>query len=373
MTPNTSRRTTSQTSGSVDPSTKLASLETRLSDAFTPNGHFLDTATIGLPPKIAIEKMDEVLKGWQEGTLYTPDFDVSVRNSLTHFSELVGVEAVNCAIVPQVSITTAMVAGSLPEGSTVLLAEEDFTSVLFPFFVQGDIGRLKLRVVPLERLYESMTQEVDLVAVSAVQSADGRVVDLEILSSLCEEHSIKSYLDLTQAAGWKQIPGYRFDVLAASAYKWLCSPRGTGFMAVSPSAQGWLKPFNAGWYAGTDPWTSIYGSPLRLSEQAWRYNVSPDWFGYYAAAPTLALLSEIGTEAIEAHNVHLANLLRSELGIASSNSAIVSLKTDTPLEEFMAANIQTSVRAGKTRITFHLYNDASDVEVAAKVLARGVR
>ncbi len=344
-------------------------LERSLSKEFSPTGHFLDTATIGLPPETAISRLSEMVKAWQGGVLNTPDFDQSVTGSINHFANLVGVDPKTCAIVPQVSISSAMVAASLPEGSTVVLAEEDFTSVLFPFFVQSDLGKLKLKVVPFDRVLESLTDEVDLVAVSAVQSADGRVIDLDALSEIANLHGIKTYLDLTQAAGWKRIEASRFDVVSVSAYKWLCSPRGTGFLYASKTSSEWLKPFNAGWYAGEDPWSSIYSSPLRLSSDGRKYNISPDWFGYYAAEPTLAHLEEIGIDSIEAHNVYLANLLRSELGLSDSNSAIVSLTTDAPLEKFREANIQTSVRAGRTRITFHLYNDVEDVEAAAKVLS----
>ena len=346
-----------------------AELERSLSKEFSPTGHFLDTATVGLPPMTAILRFSEVIKDWQSGVLHTPDFDRSVKGSINHFANLVGVDPKSCAIVPQVSITSAMVAASLPEGSTVVLAEEDFTSVLFPFLIQRDLGKLKLRIVAFDQLLESLTSEVDLVAVSAVQSADGRVLDLDALSEVATLHGVKTYLDLTQAAGWKRIEANRFDVVSVSAYKWLCSPRGTGFLYASKTSAEWLKPFNAGWYAGDDPWSSIYGAPLRLSNDGRKYNVSPDWFGYYAAEPTLALLDQIGIDSIETHNVYLANLLRSELGLSESNSAIVSLATDVPLEKFLEADIQTSVRAGRTRITFHLYNDIEDVEAAAKVLS----
>ena len=71
-------------------------------------------------------------------------------------------------------------AASLSPRSVVLAAQEDFTSVLFPF-LRAD---LDVRLVPLDRLIEAITDEVDLVAVPAVQSADGRLIDLAALSSL---------------------------------------------------------------------------------------------------------------------------------------------------------------------------------------------
>ena len=77
----------------------------------------------------------------------------------------------------QASQFVGLVAASLRPRSVVLAAEEDFTSVLFPF-LRAD---LDVRLVPLDRLVDSITSEVDLVAVSAVQSADGRLIDLAAL------------------------------------------------------------------------------------------------------------------------------------------------------------------------------------------------
>lgn len=81
------------------------------------------------------------------------------------------------AIGAAVSELVGLVASSLPSGSEVVCAEEEFTSVLFPFLVRQQAGELVVRVVPLERLAEAVRSSTTLVALSAVQSADGRVFD----------------------------------------------------------------------------------------------------------------------------------------------------------------------------------------------------
>ena len=54
------------------------------------------------------------------------------------------------AIGNQVSTFTGLVAAALPDGARVLAAEEDFTSVLFPFLAHADRG-VRVQTVPLER------------------------------------------------------------------------------------------------------------------------------------------------------------------------------------------------------------------------------
>ncbi len=53
--------------------------------------------------------------------------------------------------------------------------------------------------------------------------------------------------------------------------------------------------------------------------------------------------------------------------MSPSNSAIVSL--GTPRGQALAdAGISAAVRAGKVRLSFHLYNTKADVDLAASIL-----
>ncbi|HET8821905.1 MAG TPA: aminotransferase class V-fold PLP-dependent enzyme [Thermoleophilaceae bacterium] len=107
----------------------------------------------------------------------------------------------------------------------------------------------------------------------------------------------------------------RVDALACSAYKWLCSPRGTAFVSLRPELAETLTPLAAGWYAGVDPYESFYGTTLRLAPEARRVGVSPAWFPWVATAPTLELLLEAGIDAIHAHDLTLATRFREGLGL----------------------------------------------------------
>jgi selenocysteine lyase/cysteine desulfurase len=253
----------------------------------------------------------------------------------------------------------------------VLAAEEDFTSVLFPFLAHADRG-VRVQAVPLDRLVEATRPGVDLVAVSAVQSADGRLVPggLDRLAAAAAEHGCLTYVDATQAVGWLPFDAGRFDFVSCAAYKWLLSPRGTAFGVVRPERLGMLRPLHAGWYAGADPWTSIYGPPLRLASEARRLDISPAWLAWAGTVPALELLSEVGISAIHRHDLGLANALRARLGQPVSDSAIVTVATDAGLERLRAANVRASIRAGAVRLSFHLHNTDADVEAVARALGR---
>ncbi len=337
-----------------------------LSDAF-PDAHgYLNTATLGLPTHTAIEAITTHLDEWRDGRCDAPGFDREVDRSREAFARIVGIRPDRVAIHAQVSVVSALVASSLPDGARVLCAEEDFTSVLYPFLVDH---RLDVRVVPLAGLLDAVTREIDLVAVSSVQSADGRRLDLDALAAAARDADARTYVDITQAASWVPLDVGRFDVTACGAYKWLCCPRGTAFMTVDEAAVDWLVPRAANWYAGADRWgSSIYGPAMELPDEARRYDVSPAWIAWIGAAPALEVLADLGPEAIGAHDVALANRLRSALDLPPGDSAIVSLDVDGGVERLTAAGIRCAGRAGKVRLSFHLYNTTDDADRAAAVL-----
>jgi selenocysteine lyase/cysteine desulfurase len=340
-----------------------------LAASFPPARGFLNTASLGLPSEAGVAAIERHLADWRRGRSQPPDFDDDVNRSRRAYATLVGVEADAVATLSQVSVATGLVASSLPDGATVLCAEEDFTSVLFPFLADR---RLRVRSVPLERLVASIDPEVDLVAVSLVQSADGRRLDADALAAAAATAGARTFVDVTQAAGWMQLDARPFDVTACGAYKWLGCPRGAAFVTVTPAATEWLVPRHAGWYAGGDPWLSIYGPPLRLADDARRYDTSPAWIAWVGSAPTLELLAATGMPAVEHHDVGLANQLRDRLDLARSDSPIVSVEVAEGADALDRAGIRCANRAGKVRLSFHHYNTVADVDLVVEALGTTV-
>ena len=336
---------------------------------FEPENVYVNTASIGLPPRRALDALAGAIDTWRTGRAEAAAYDAVVTRARERFAELVGTTPARVAIGNQVSTFGALIATALPAGAVVLGAEEDFTSVLFPFMAHADRG-VSVKTVPLAGLLDAIRPGVDLVAVSAVQSADGRLVPggLDALAGAAAGHGCMTFIDATQAIGWLPFRADAFDFVACAAYKWLMSPRGTAFGVVKPERLGMLRPLYAGWYAGDNPWTSIYGPPLRLAGDARRLDISPAWLSWVGTVPALDLLAEVGIEAIHGHDVGLANALRARLGMPPGDSAIVSVSVGDGLAGLAAANIKAAVRAGGVRLSFHLHNTEADVDAVARAL-----
>ena len=130
-----------------------------------------------------------------------------------------------------------------------------------------------------------------------------------------------------------------------------------------------MTPHAANWYAGEDPWQTIYGLPLRLAGSARRFDASPTWFSALGAGLTLPWLASLDRGAVEAHALGLANRVRSELELPQQDSAIVSIPITDASEKLARAGIRASVRAGAVRVGFHLYNTENDVDRLVDALA----
>jgi selenocysteine lyase/cysteine desulfurase len=90
--------------------------------------------------------------------------------------------------------------------------------------------------------------------------------------------------------------------------------------------------------------------------------VSPAWFSWVGTAPALELVEQIGVEAINAHDVALANRFRAGIELPPGDSAIVCADLPGAADRMRRAGIVAAVRGGRLRTSWHLYNDADDVD-----------
>ena len=202
---------------------------------WSPSGTYLNTASYGLPPTAAWDALQAALEDWRHGRTSWEHWGVPGEEARGSFARLVGVPVENVAIAANVSTLLGMVAASVADGACVLAPDIEFTSVLFPFMAQKHRG-VSVRLVPATELAGEIGPDVDVVAFSAVQMATGEVADLAEIASAARTHDVMTVVDATQAVGWLPLDAAPFDVVAAHAYKWMLSPRGTAFMAIRPSA-----------------------------------------------------------------------------------------------------------------------------------------
>ena len=77
-------------------------------------------------------------------------------------------------------------------------------------------------------------------------------------------------------------------------------------------------------------------------------------------------------DEVRDHDVGLADAFRARLDLGPSNSAIVSWADPdgSQLAALTASGVVAAGRAGRARVSFHLWNDEEDVDLAARAIGR---
>ena len=132
------------------------------------------------------------------------------------------------------------------------------------------------------------------------------------------------------------------------------------------------SPHAANWYAAQDPWDGVYGLPLRLADTTPGGSTSrPVWFAQLGAAATLPWLAGLdlhaGARPLRGTRRQRA---RPSLGLPPRGSADHLRRPDRDQAgRLTGAGVVSAVRAGRTRLSFHLYNTEDDVDLVLGALA----
>lgn len=337
-----------------------------LAAEFDADPGYLAAATCGIAPRGARTAMAANIELWGRGRVDAAAYDAPVKATRSHYARLVGVSVDRVAIGSQTSSLVAGVAAALPPGAEVLVPDEEFTSVVFPFMAAG----LSVRSAPLDRLADAVTHRTDLVAFSVVQSATGEVADCGAIAQAATDHQTLTLADVTQAAGVLPVDAGVFDLTVCHAYKWLCAPRGVAFLTVRADVQDRIRPVGAGWYAGDDPWARCYGTDMTLAADARRFDVSPAWQAFVGAEQSVGLFADADVSALWEHASGLGDAVCRSLGVPEQHRAVVTVPDPDGdlLRRLRDADVRASGRAGRLRMAFHVWNTPDDVALVASAL-----
>lgn len=345
---------------------------------------YLNTASMALGNRPASEALREAIEAWQAGTFDWVEAEAVGENLRRRVAALVGAAVEDLAFVAGASGGAATIAAQLPDGlpgANVVVPTRDFASNFVPWMLLQERG-YELRLV--EDIDGALTADafasvVDgrtaVIATSLVQSSSGFVVDLGVLKTLAADAGSWLVLDASQALGSIEVDIEGVDALFSCGHKWLLGVRGMGYLYVRPELRDAFVPISPGWKATTRPTEVFYGPDMELSSTASKLDVSTPWFDPFANVEGLKILAETGIGAIEAHNRSLiADLEQRGIKIPydpANRSPILSIElgdAEATMNALKRERIQASVRAGRLRISVHLYNTHQQMEQLARVL-----
>jgi len=335
---------------------------------------YVDSATLGLPPRPTVEALQRALLDWQTGAAdWEVDWEPAGDLCRREIAPMLGAPAEEIALVPAVSVGIAPIAAALGPRDELVVPDDEFHSLLLPLMAVAERSGARVRRVPFPDVANAVGPRTTLVATSHVRSDGGDVQDLDSVAARAAEVGARVVVDATHAAGLLPIDSSRreLDVVVAAAYKHLLCPRGVAFARISPSAQRAYAPVSASWVS-VEPRTYYGGGTGALARDARRFDVSLAWHAWVGAVESLRFLNAIPAEDRREWTVALASELASRLGLEPTGSSFLSVPVRVPLNELTRrlaeADVAAAIRAGEVRVAFHVYNTPADVDYVAGVL-----
>jgi selenocysteine lyase/cysteine desulfurase len=344
---------------------------------------YLDTPSMGLPPEETVAAMQEAVAAWGHGSARYPEWEATMERCRLLYAELVGVAPEDVGLLGSVVPAVAAAAATLARGRGMVVAHRaEFRSLLLP--VLAHVAPERMRWVDGPYRADTFTavvdEHTDAVLLSAISSHDGGRPALSRLAAACDSVGADLLVDGTQAVGIvvPDVDPSRLGLLAVAGYKGLRGPRGIAYATARPHVVEHPTTPSPYGMADADRQGS-YGPPLVPKPGAAGLDQSPAWLSWVGARPALSGLLAQSSQEREAYVLGLASRLREHLaglGLEPQESdlpsPIISFAVAEPERVLCAmerAGVRAASRRGRIRTGVHVYNDESDVDLLAQVLA----
>jgi len=277
-------------------------------------------------------------------------------------------------------------------GDNVVTTGSEFPANVYPWEALQDRG-VQRKVVPevdgriaTTHITDAIDARTRVVAVSAVQYANGFRCDLAALGRACREKGVYLCVDAIQQLGAFPIDVQAMDIdfLSADGHKWLCGPEGCGIFYCRESLLGRLKPTISGWLCMKDA-LDFGKHRFEYVDDARRfdtgcYNIA----GILGMGASIELLLDFGIEETAKRILLLTDHLTAGLSQrgyqvlsprrAGEASGIVLFESDRHNHEELRDRLEKehriilALRNGRLRASPHFYNTIEEMDRAITAL-----
>ncbi|WP_299681947.1 aminotransferase class V-fold PLP-dependent enzyme [uncultured Dokdonia sp.] len=283
------------------------------------------------------------------------------------------------ALVPNFSYGFNTLLEGVPTSKKVLLLENDYPSINWPFESRDFEITYAQIDDDLEKNVASAFAKAqpDIFAFSVIQYINGIKIDFEFLKQLKATYpETLFFADATQYFGTEafDFDASAIDVMGGSCYKWMNAGYGNGIFLFKESVSEKVFPKTTGFNSLQGKYKAQEGSFLGRFEPGHQ-----DTLNYGSLGVAIDIINEFGITAIENHIKALSEKARTaftERGLLeeavvqrTSHSSIFNLKGDEALvHRLKAQNIMCILRGKGVRVGFHYFNTEDDLQQLLTVL-----
>jgi selenocysteine lyase/cysteine desulfurase len=285
----------------------------------------------------------------------------------------------------------------LKKGDEVLVTNHEHVGNALPWLNRAKLHDLKVNYFEIgedahgtmENLKKKITASTKVIAVPHIICTTGQVQPVKEIISYAREKGIIVFLDGAHGAGMMDLDLHALDCdyYAGCCHKWMCGPKGTGFLYVKKSAMDTLQPYFVG--GGSDSGWNIVDAP---SPSLKGYNITAHRFDYGTQNASLwagvnaavSFMNTLGMDKVEARVKFLSGYMQKELlklkdkGLLmltseeeKSRGAVVGFKfKNITYQDFGKAAGEKNFRIrqvaenglNSVRVSTHIYNSIQEID-----------
>ena len=183
--------------------------------------------------------------------LLTRRYHELLDSARTRLAAYVGADPDGLVVVPNATAGVNMVARSLRlgPGDEVLATDREYGAVDIVWrFVCERTGATYAHARP-EGLWDAVTERTRVISVSHVASPTGEILPVEAICRRARAAGILTLVDGAHAPGQLalDLDAIGADAYAGNCHKWLCAPKGAGFLWVGPRLRDVVEPLIVSW------------------------------------------------------------------------------------------------------------------------------
>jgi selenocysteine lyase/cysteine desulfurase len=311
---------------------------------------YLNTGTVGIMSETVLRKhLDRIAQYERMGHFGEADARCGYEDARREFARLINASPNEIALTRNATdgVNFVLAGLDIPSGAVLLTTDQEHPAVMLPISraarnAGGTVRLLSLAGSDdqiLTSLREIVSQQpVHIAILSHVSCETGRRLPIVEMCRICSEHDTLTLVDGAQSAGQLDVDvrAIDCDMMTGNGHKWLCGPKGTGFLYVRPDRINDLTPVHLGAGAVEPSFDRQQFDPnsadpyWRFRDDAQRFEFGTrSWHVFGAVSDAAQELRAIGWTHIWNHVDELSSELKSALTVREG----VSLHTPIPWSE----------------------------------------
>ena len=374
-----------------------------------PHEVYLNTGSWGSLPRPVFESLIQGLEKLEGNPTRNRGILLDkLKSARESFGQFVHAPASDIAFIPNVTVAINMVVHGLTwqPGDEILASDQEYGAIDNCLHHGEKLWGIKVNraTVPIpastpedivEAFRKKITPKTKLIVCSHIATRTGLITPIDQLAALAHEHNALIAIDGAHAPGMipLELEKSGVDFYGGNCHKWLCAPKGTGFLYVRPEHQEKLHHLIVSWgYNKNGPDRDSDGA-LKINNQPYMWQLehwgTREMACYGAIQEAVEVQENIGKSEVLQRGKQLAGYFRDQLEKAPWAELL------TPTHPNMSGSITTfryqnfdyetfskklydefyittpvfnEAEGVVQRVSTHIYNTFSEIDLLVEIL-----